>query len=311
MLPEPTVENLVLARIPRTGLGHALGLYARAFLYAAKGQARFVHPNWFKLRLGPYLRREADKRNYHRIIRVPTSWGLPRRHACRRFWMTVVDEDSFDPSRASQFLVVKDDGPLHPRTISWMKSGHPFRRTLASALESISVVAPARRKLGTRSIGIFHRSGDFRGIRPSSGDARTLRVHGYGYRPPEYAAEALAKLREIAGWQVPAVLSTDAAPDEVAVIIRQGGVQLSQTKSALANMLEMSQHDVLIVGTSSYANWAWFLSDALAVTPRYDDRDINIIGVPEREYAWFVFGNETSLADATISARFARKLQRV
>jgi hypothetical protein len=310
MIPEPNVENLVLPHIPRTGLGHALSVWARAFLYSAKGQARFVHPDWFKLRIGPYLRREPDKRDYHRIIRVPTSWGLPRRHAWRRFWMTAVNEDSFDPSRSGQFLMVRDAGPLHPRTVGWMRTAHPFRRQLASALESISVVAPAKKRDGTRSIGIFHRSGDFRGLKPASADARTLRVHGYGYRPPEYAAEALAKLREIAGWQVPAVLSTDAAPDEVAVILRQGGVQLSQTKSALANMLEMSQHDALIIGTSSYAKWAWFLSDALAVTPRYADLDINIIGVPEREYAWFVFDNETSLNDEAISSRFACQLQR-
>jgi hypothetical protein len=191
-----------------------------------------------------------------------------------------------------------------------MRTAHPFRRQLASALESISVVAPAQKRIGTRSIGIFHRSGDFRGLQPSSADARTLRVHGYGYRPPEYAAEALAKLREIAGWEVPAVLSTDAGADEVAVILRQGGVQLSQTKSALANMLEMSQHDALIIGTSSYANWAWFLSDALAVTPRYDDLDKNIIGIAEREYAWFVFGNETSLNDASTSQRVATLLRR-
>jgi hypothetical protein len=191
-----------------------------------------------------------------------------------------------------------------------MRAANPFRRQLASALESISMVAPARKQIETRSIGVFHRSGDFRTLRPSSKDARTLRVQGYGYRPPEYAAEALAKLREIAGWQVPAVLSTDAHPDEVDVIMRQGAVQISQTKSALANMLEMSQHDVLVIGTSSYANWAWFLSDALAVTPRYDDHDRNMIGIPEREYAWFVFDNETSLNDASVSQRFERMLRR-
>jgi hypothetical protein len=224
--------------------------------------------------------------------------------------MTATDEDSFDPSRPGQFLVVRDDGPLHPRTLNLMQMAHPFRRQLASALESISIVTPAKKQEGTPTIGIFHRSGDFRGIQPSSADARTLRVHGYGYRPPEYAAEALAKLREIAGWHVPAVLSTDAAPDEVAVILRQGGVQLSKTKSALANMLEMSQHDALIIGTSSYAKWAWFLGDALAVTPRYRDLDMNVLGVPEREYAWFVFGNETSLNDVSMSQRFAKVLRR-
>lgn len=302
-------SNLVWPRLPRTGLGHALTVYARAFVYHARGQAEFVHPNWFKIRIGPYLRREADKRNYHRIIRTPQSWGLPCRHALRQLWMDKVSEASFDPTRDSQFLVVKDEGPLHPLTLNSYPFAAPYRDQLREAFASMTIVPPKPRAQSP-TIGVFHRSGDFRGMQPDSDDPRVLRTHGYGYYPPEYAADALAKLREIAGWNVPAVLSTDADLQEVACILEQGNVEVSRTRSALANMLEMSQHDVLVMGTSAYAKWSWFLGDALAVTPKYRDREINLIHVPERRYAWFVFGHETSLNDSQLGSEFADRLRR-
>lgn len=301
--------NLVIPILPRTGLGHAMGTYARAFVYFSRGDAAFVHPFWFKIRIGPYIRREADKRNYHRIVRVPSDWGMAPWNAIRRLWMRVVSEDEFDPAIDGQFLLVRDEDPLHPRTLGNMAFVDPHRAAFVKALRSISK-APIRDKTsGSSTIGVFHRSGDVRTLRPNSKDPRTLRTHGFGYYPPEYAAEALRKVREIAGWKVPAVLSTDAEPSEVGPILNEGSVEISRTRSALANMLEMSQHDVLVMGTSSYAKWSWFLGDALAVVPRYQDRVENLIRVPHRQFAWFVFDHETSLNETAVQRLFADRLR--
>ncbi len=301
--------NLVLPQIPRTGLGHALGVYARAFVYHASGQAQFVHPNWFKIRIGPYLRREADKRDYHRIIKVPEAWGLPRRHAARRLWMKVVTEDTFDPKASGQFLVVRDDGPVHPRSWGAMNAANPYRQQLFSAFRSMSVFEPRPRE-ACPSIGVFHRSGDFKNISPSTTDERLKRTHGYGYYPPEFAAEALSKVREIAGWQVPAVLSTDASLDEVAPILAEGAVRVSDSRSTLSNMLEMSRHDVIVMGSSMYARWSWFLGSALAVTPVVGHSPKNWIDVPDRKFAWFVFKHETSLNEPDVAQMFKNRLLR-
>jgi hypothetical protein len=303
--------NLVQVSLPRAGLGHALNSYARAYCYFAEGAAEFVHPIWFKLRIGPYLRRERDKRNYHRIIQTPADWGLHWRHGLRRLGMRVVGEDDFDRDGDEQFLVVRDDGPFHARTLGTFERVYRHRESLVQSLESISrfpVEAPASDRGPT--IGIFHRSGDMKALRPSTSDPRALRTHGYGYYPPEYASEALRKVREIAGWQVPAVLSTDAELGEVAPILREGAVSISQSRSALANMLEMRHHQLLIVGTSMYSKWAWLLGDAFAVIPRYKDEVVNLIHIPERPFAWFVFPQETSLNDAVVGQEVARRLRR-
>jgi hypothetical protein len=297
-------RNFVQVALPRAGLGHSLQSYSRAFVYYASGAAEFVHPNWFRLRIGPYLRRELDKRNYHLIIQTPGGWGLPPWHAARRLFSRVVDESSFDPAGSGQYLVVRDDRKHDFRILE------PYRDRFVDALHSISRMKADRSPIGTPTIGIFHRSGDMRGRKPDSSEERVLRTHGYGYIPVGYAAEALARLRRIAGWQVPAVLSTDAMPDEVAPIMSQGRVQLARTDSALVNMLEMSRHAVLVIGTSSYGRWSWFLGNAFAIVPRVENPKAWIPPIENRDSAWFVFDDDTSLNDAAVSALVSARLAR-
>ena len=286
------MQNFVTVRLPPSGLGHSLESYSRAFTYYANGYAEFVHPNWFKLHVGPYLRRELDKRDYWRIIKTPSTWGLHPLHSFRRFFCRVVSEAEFDPRKNRQFLIVQDEGPHSFARLQ------PHKQKFVSALESLSRHTPKQR-FSAPSIGIFHRSGDFRVLGPGKGaNERVRRTHGYGYIPPEYAAEALRKCRRIAGWQVPAVLSTDASLDEVRCITDMGAVTLARVDSSFANMLEMRHHDVLILGTSSYGRWSFFMGEAFGVFPKtaeITNDSFQPLGIAGRQGAWFVFETETSL----------------
>jgi hypothetical protein len=298
------VRNLVTVNLPRSGLGHCLFSYARAYSYYAEGCAEFVHPIWFRIRLGPYLRREIDKRNYHRVIRRPRGWGLSSWYLLRRWSMRLCNEDTFEPGASGQFLVVTNDLVKHD-----FSRIEPHRDSFAKALQSISRIPTELGQLPTPSIGIFHRGGDMSVNRPATTDERRLRTHGYGYIPVGYAADALEQVRRIAGWKVPAVLSTDASPAEVEPIMRQGSVSLARHDSALANMLEMSRHAVLIVGTTNYSRWSWFLGDAFAITPKLDNPKI-LPPAPDRpDSAWFVFSDETSLSVASVAERVWSRLQ--
>ena len=299
------VRNLVTVNVPRTGLGHALFGYARAYSYYAEGCAEFVHPIWFRVRVGPYLRREIDKRNYHRVIRRPQGWGLSSWHLLRRWSMRLCNEDSFEPDASGQFLVVRNDPGKHD-----FSRIAPYRDSFARALQSISRIPVEIGQLPTPSIGVFHRAGDMSLKRPATTDERRLRTHGYGYIPVGYAADALEHVRKIAGWKVPAVLSTDASRAEVEPIMRQGDVSLARHDSALANMLEMSRHAVLIVGTTNYSRWSWFLGDAFAITPKLDNPKFLPPALDRPDSAWFVFHNETSLSDPQVSDRLCARLFR-
>jgi len=298
-------DNFVTVDLPRSGLGHSLKSYSRAYSYYAAGLANFVHPTWFKIRFGPYFRREKDKRNYWMTINSSGDWGVKCCSNTRRIFYDRVTEDEFDPNSEGQYLVVKDDRDFSFSCIN------PYKSQFVSDLESISRYPISHRQL-TPSIGIFHRSGDFKGLAPlDNADEYEKRTHGYGYLPPEYSAEALLKVREIAGWDVPAVLSTDAGAEEVDCIFRLGNISIARSDSAFANMLEMRHHEVLIIGTSSYGRWSYFLGNSFAVYPKtssINNNDDNPLELDEREGAWFVFKDNTLLNDSLVMENVYERL---
>jgi hypothetical protein len=103
--------NYVTVNLPRAGIGHSLESFSRAFVYYAEGNAEFIHPVWAKLKIGPFIRGEMDKRQYWSIIKTPKSWGYHPINRIRMLGLNVVNESTFDPSRDGQFLIVKDEGP--------------------------------------------------------------------------------------------------------------------------------------------------------------------------------------------------------
>jgi hypothetical protein len=297
------MTNYVTVHLPRAGLGHSLESFSRAYVYYASGLAHFIHPNWFKVRIGPYLRREIDKRDYWRIIKRPHSWGLHPIYNFRRLTHRVVTENTFDSCKSRQFLIVKDQG------VHSFKAIQPYKHQLVEALETMSRY-PIPSKCKTPTIGIFHRSGDFNGLKPSSQSNEFLRrTHGYGYIPPEYAADALRKCRSLVGWKVPAVLSTDADNAEVDCILSQGNVKLARTDSSFANLLEMRHHSVLILGTSSYGHWSYFLGNSFGIFPKVTgiDDGFDPLGIAGRKAAWFVFDQQTSLNTQSVAAELINR----
>ena len=60
----PAVHNWGFLRIGGSGLANCLFVYARAIAIAHKYNAKLIAPSWFNFGIGPYLRRENDKRHY-------------------------------------------------------------------------------------------------------------------------------------------------------------------------------------------------------------------------------------------------------
>lgn len=52
------------ARFAGNGLANCLFVYARAILWSRRTGAKIIHPTWFNISIGPYLRGQKDKRHY-------------------------------------------------------------------------------------------------------------------------------------------------------------------------------------------------------------------------------------------------------
>src|SRR5437879_3507354 len=57
--------------VGRAGLGNMLFPWARAEIFARRTGARILKPIWTTVRIGPYLRRETEKRNYFGFFEAP------------------------------------------------------------------------------------------------------------------------------------------------------------------------------------------------------------------------------------------------
>lgn len=60
----PCRWDLKFLRIGGSGIGNCLFVFSKALIYAKKHQIRLINPAWINISIGPYLRREVDKRHY-------------------------------------------------------------------------------------------------------------------------------------------------------------------------------------------------------------------------------------------------------
>jgi hypothetical protein len=66
------IKAYVYPRLGRAGLGNELFPFLRAVDLFWRGDTRLVPPRWFKIRIGPWIRRERDHRNYWLLFRRPS-----------------------------------------------------------------------------------------------------------------------------------------------------------------------------------------------------------------------------------------------
>lgn len=62
----PCLYDLGLFRVSGSGLANCFFVYAKALKYAVGNEGvKMIRPTWFQINLGPYIRREKDKRHYY------------------------------------------------------------------------------------------------------------------------------------------------------------------------------------------------------------------------------------------------------
>lgn len=88
----------------RTGLGHSLLAWGRCAVWCRDTGATMLAPQWFRIRVGPYLRREHDKRNYFKLFTRGECVGEPRKSlilagAVRLYSELDLPEPGCNPSR--------------------------------------------------------------------------------------------------------------------------------------------------------------------------------------------------------------------
>jgi hypothetical protein len=218
-------------------------------------------PKWLKIRPGPILRGELDKRQYHKLFHPPSASA-----AARRLWLlstaTLWGEDGERLRRGS------NTGVLVVRTMDEYFA--PFADSRELVLDRLIQSARPSAVAGTSRwrpyVAMHLRLGpDF--IRPENNPHGVTNIVS---TPVDWFASAAKSIRA-AGWEEEIVVCSDGRDEELAPLLTQPGVVRSTATNALADMLILAGARLVVGSGSSFSAWGAFLGD----TPMYVEPGMN------------------------------------
>ena len=246
-----------LPLIGRAGLGNNLFPWARAELFARQSGAKMLAPQWTRIRLGPYLRREPQKRRYGREFqmehhvrglsrllismlgrRIPEAQALTYLHMSQSLLPSVVEfsgiDDLFTPLLTEHEFI---------RRQLWSITSEPLRST--------------GEQYGGRFIAMHVRRGDL----TRQGFTQQELAGVYQFTPLIWFVDMARAVRGFEPLRsVPIVVFTDGENEEVEALRCIDGVFFSQRQRPITDLWTMAHAGLLFAsGFSTFSMWASYL----------------------------------------------------
>jgi hypothetical protein len=225
----------------RAGLANMLMPWGRAVVWADGHDAPVLAPRWFKVRLGPFRRRERDTRRYDRCFTTEghvAGWQRVRVLATA----TVVDESLEDQRVGSSSTVVVRFSGLGD-----------YLEPLLGQHELLD----HRLRVMTRTNLLPAESEPFVGVHVRLGDYPTA------WRlPVDWYEGVVSGLRAQLGWSFPVQIFSDGTEEELSPLLSLPDVVPAPGRSAVSDLLELSQAPCIIASASTFSAWAAFLRQA-------------------------------------------------
>lgn len=241
------------------GLGNMLFPWARCYLWCKDHGVPIIAPFWTKVRIGPYRRREKDKRNYQRFF-VHSGYIGGLRRLVLLATHRKVPEDQCEQSLNSldEDKVIVVFGGME----GWFGQMRSRHAEVLSELRRITKPAYLNTNFShMKFIGIHVRRGDF----SVPTDTRVLRLGKENSQIPlEWYVHALESIRVALGFEAQAIVFSDGSEMELKELLSLPGVKLCRG-AAITDLLALSQACGMIASGSTFGMWASFLGQAPCV----------------------------------------------
>jgi hypothetical protein len=251
------------ARLDRTGLGNMLFPWARAEVFRRDMRCPALAPSWTQwMRIGPWLRRERDKRLYRHVFStagyvsgVRKAWLLATRRK-----IDERDLQSGTPSSRDRCIVEFRgmEGLFEPFATERSFIRQRLQEILCPWVRDVVAREwPADRDF----IAVHVRRGDFQPWDPrkASTDFMSMQL------PVEWYVAAVRRAQEIAGDGAETLVFTDGDGAELGGLLARPRTRLAAGAPAICHILAMSNARAIIGSASSFSMWAAYLSTAPAV----------------------------------------------
>lgn len=258
--------SIVHARLPRSGIGNMLVVWALARVFAHRNGLPFTATGWATPRLGPWLRREQRKRIYLHYFRPssPVAWLRARliaksgREVRNPAALALIAEKDRQGVTFS-FAEIPDTGGNYFRDI------RQYRSLLMDEIRTIPSRYCRWRLDHTQpsAIGVHVRRGDFRPLQVGE-DLRSTSAR----TPLQFFCTVINGIREIAGRCLPVTVYSDGTDAQLADLLALPSVNRAPRNPDLVDLLSLGRSG-LVVGSahSTFSQWGGFLCRGPFVRP--------------------------------------------
>jgi hypothetical protein len=240
----------------RFGLGHRLLAWARCVIWCKENSALMIAPNWYHIPIGPWIRRETDKRWYFLLFNN-TNYISGFRRLFLLFTARLTENEAFLYSTNNQertcIVVFRNAiGGDANKFFSGFIEHHQF---LKHELEKITKPQYLPKLIAIPHIAIHVRLGDF-----ANTPLEKLHQGVHNARLPiEWYVSMLEGLRERLEYEVPALIYSDGTDSDLQQLLSLKNVCRADGSKAITHLLAMSQAKILIGTGSGMTLWGALL----------------------------------------------------
>ncbi len=268
------------ADVGRFGLAHSLSAWARCAIWCNRNDVPMIAPIWLRPRIGPYLRREKDKRYYAKLFRKGSATSGLKRARLLLMADKISAGQSYPelPITANKNIIVQFEntpGDNERRFFPLLVGHHELVQ--AKLLE---ITKPQYHPVAGKAahIALHVRLGDFSAVP----EAAALASGVTNVRLPiEWYADRLIALRLQLGADLPAILYSDGSDNDLQPILSIAGVARARDQESITDLLSMGQSVALISSGSGFSLWGAYLGGAprlchpgQSITAAFNDPDL-------------------------------------
>jgi hypothetical protein len=245
----------------RYGLAHGMLAWARCQVWCEQNGATMLAPFWLKLRLGPYLRRERDKRNYFLLFQAGSAIGGLHRIIVLAKSKKIDVGASWPPAP-----------PTGNKSVVLRFQNDPSQNELKFFGQIVGYAPLLRRKLmeitkprfrpvipSAPFIAIHVRMGDFT---PLSIDDQVTPDVTNTRLPVDWYGDRLDALRHGLNTKMRAIVFSDGSDTDLAPLLKRVDVARAPKQQSVTDLLQMGLGVAVIASGSGFSRLGAFLGSA-------------------------------------------------
>lgn len=251
----PARFDLGLIRIGGSGMANSMIVAARAFVKSFETGYPLITPTWVNFTLGPWLRRERDKRNYRGLFKTSGVSGFKKIfHLATHKHIRL--ENEYEPGEGIiiiEGLINKNFPSDHPK--DYFGDLIPYQKEIRNWFEQIinpTALSKIEIPANSFSVGIHVRMGDY---------VDWLRTDLKWYQ------RIILQLKSHLHEQFEFLLFSDGSPDELKLLTEINGVKRVFYGNALADIIALSKCNLIVASNSTFSAIGAFLGQVPVIFP--------------------------------------------